>query len=178
MWIELLFLVAQAAGILMICGAIWLLFREKIFIDSQTKQVLYVELPFFGKIRTNAPSFALFVLGLVAVLYPPYTARTRYLKVHQYISSNNHPIVVYAVVRQNVQQNDGEFFLSLPVLSDEDYDPQLVYVAGPITNAITIDLSKQKDGMIQLVPQSIQDSNHSALPAIKADIAPKPDTFK
>jgi hypothetical protein len=178
MWIESLFFVAQAAGLLMIGGAIWLLFHEKIYIDASTKRVLYVELPFFGKVTTNAPSLALFVLGLAAVLYPPYVARTRYLKVHQYISSTNHPIVVYAVVRQNVQQNDGDVLLSLPILSDPDYDPQLVYVAGPITNAMNIDLSQEKGGVIQLVPESIQDTSHTVPPAVKVDIVPKPDAFK
>jgi hypothetical protein len=43
---------------------------------------------------------------------------------------------------------------------------------------MNIDLSQEKGGVIQLVPESIQDTSHTVPPAVKVDIVPKPDAFK
>ena len=178
MTLQYLYLVCQGAGLTMILGTIFLLFREKIFLDAETKRVLYVELPLLGKMKTNTPTLALFVLGLCAVLYPPYIARTQYLKVRQKISSNMHPVAVYVAVRADLIPDNMEMQLSLPILSDQDYDPKIIYVAGTITNSFDIDLKTQHNGVIVLPPQWIQDHTDFPASSIKVDVAPKPEGFK
>lgn len=172
MYFWFLLLICAGAGVLMIAGGIWLIYHEKIFLDSTTSMPVFVEVPFVGKLRTNAPSLALFVLGLLAVGYPIHAARIPSLTVKQQISSQVHPVSVYAVVRSVPLQNDGYVYIALPVLPEE-YEPQLIYVAGTITNQETIDPSAGKNGILELKPRQIQYSG-SPTPAIKSDVVGKP----
>jgi hypothetical protein len=168
--------VCQGAGILMILGGTWLIYREKIILNAVTKEPMFVELPFFGKLRTNAPALALFVLGLAAVMYPTHAIGTPYLRVKQQITSDKHPVVVYAVVRSNSLQNDGELDLVVPILNGE-YEPQLVYVAGSITNQEAINVSQENHGVLELQPRNIEESHRISRPAIEQDLKPKPANF-
>jgi hypothetical protein len=166
----------QIAGFLMIIGAFWLLFKQKIYLDAQSQQPMYVELPFFGKLRTNAPSLAIIVLGVIAVGFPWYASRTKYLSVHQHFASDLYPISVYAVCHENSIENDGELDLSVPILSDSDYKPAIVYRVGAITQAEHLDLSTEHHGVVQLSGVTI-DSGESGS-QLRPDISPKPEAFK
>ncbi len=169
-------LICQFAGLLMIIGAFWLLFKQKIYLDATTKEMMYVELPFIGKVKTNAPSLAIIVIGLIAVVIPYYYSRTRYLSVHQHFASNSYPISVYAVCRVHSIENDGELDLPVPILSDSDYKPLIVFRVGTITEAESLDLSKAKNGILQLTGRTI--SLGDVGPTLRSDISPKPETFK
>jgi hypothetical protein len=166
----------QIAGITMILGAFWLLFKQKIYLNAETKDIMFVELPLLGKLKTNAPSLAIFVLGLVAVGFPYYLSRTQYLSVHQHFASNEYPISVYAVCHENSIENDGELDLPVPILPDSDYKPAIVYRVGAITEAETLDMSKAKGGVLQLDGRTIT-LPASATP-LKPNISPKPEGFK
>lgn len=178
MYLDYLLLVCAGAGVMMIAGGIWLIYREKILLDSVTKVPLYVELPFFGKMRTNAPSLALFVLGLVALVYPIRvgSARTPTLTVRQKITSTSYPVEVYGVVVSTHIPSPGGFDLPLPVLPKE-YDPRLVYQAGTFTNFETIHPADQRGGIIQLDDRNIQPPKPQA-PATETDASAKPSGFK
>jgi hypothetical protein len=64
-----LYYLSSFAGLVMVAGGIWLLYKQKIYIDSESKQVIEVELP-IGKFKTNLPVLVLFALGFVPLIYP------------------------------------------------------------------------------------------------------------
>jgi hypothetical protein len=169
-------LLCQCTGILLIIGSFWLLFKQKIYLDATTKQVMYVELPLIGKMKTNAPSLAIIVLGLIAVIIPFYYSRTRYLSVHQHFTSNSYPISVYAVCNEHSIENDGELHLQVPLLSESTYEPAIVYRVGTITEAESLDLSKAKNGSLQLSGRTI--SLTDVGPTLRPDVSPKPEAFQ
>lgn len=175
-YIVLLYL-CQAAGLVMICGGIVLLYQQKIRLDEITKEI-NVDVPFFGKLRTNAPAIALFIIGFIPLMYPLQHAKTEYIHVRQAIESDNHPVLVYAVVGSRALQSDGELHLSIPVVANEDYSPQLIYVAGEITDEQELLLESQKGGVITLQRKIIQHKKGGSIPAIQPDVTKMPENFR
>jgi len=172
--------VAQASGLILILGALFLLWKEKIFLDAETKEILFIELPWFGKLRTNAPSFALFVFGLAAIIYPIYLTHTQYIKVKQHISSDAPPVVIYAVVQErSILNNDEDYELDVPILNTENYEPQLLYFAGSASSNALVDLQTQKQGVIKLDPKIIRLGGQvKNPPVVVTEVIPKPNEFK
>ena len=55
-WIIIpLYYLCSVAGLVMVVGGIWLIYKEKIFIDRETKQITEIEIPGGWKFRTNIP---------------------------------------------------------------------------------------------------------------------------
>lgn len=72
-WIIIpLYYFCSVAGLVMVVGGIWLIYKEKIFIDRETKQITEIEIPGGWKFRTNIPAMVLFVLGFFPLGYPLY----------------------------------------------------------------------------------------------------------
>lgn len=67
-----LYYFCSTAGLVMVIGGIWLVAKEKIYVDRETKEVTRVERPFGVKLQTNIPALALFLLGFVPLIYPLY----------------------------------------------------------------------------------------------------------
>jgi hypothetical protein len=67
-----LYYLCSVAGLVMVVGGIWLIYKEKIFIDRETKQITEIEIPGGLKFKTNMPALVLFVLGLSALCFPIY----------------------------------------------------------------------------------------------------------
>src|SRR5215813_1014704 len=66
--VPLLYL-CSLAGFSMVVGGIWLIYKEKIYIDRESKQVTEVKTP-LGSFKTNIPALVLFALGFVPLIYP------------------------------------------------------------------------------------------------------------
>jgi len=175
-----LFYICQVAGIIMIVGAFILIYKQKIYVDKVTKQVVELELPWIGRIKTNAPALALFGFGLIATIYPVMRVKSpvHYLTVSQAVKSDSHPIAVYVVVHSRVLQQDGNYNIALPVLETEDYEPQILYVAGPIVDQTEIELNTQKGGRIALQDKDIQTGNYQNASMLRPRITPPPVRFK
>lgn len=167
--------ICQAAGIIMIVGALFLLFKEKIYLDSQTSQPTSVEVPFFGKLRTNAPALVIFALGVVAVAYPLHFDHLNYLKVTGTVKSNAHPVVVYVVSSQSTVGNESDLEISLPQLPSKDYNPYVILVAGNTVDYRHIALSSAKNGVISIGDINILDNNTT--PVLKSIQASTPEGF-
>lgn len=171
------FYICQAAGIIMIAGGVWLIMREKIYLDSTTKRAVEIELPFFGKLRTNVPALGLFLIGIVPLVYPIHKLTTRYLQVEQVLTSDDHPVAVYvAVLSKNVPQN-GKFKVSVPIIDSPDYTPELVYISGPIYDHEELELDKQTHGLILLQPKQIQNKHQTGAKDITPDVEPTPNLY-
>lgn len=112
--IPLLYL-CSFAGFVMVAGGIFLLYKEKIYIDRETKQITSIETP-VGKFKTNAPALALFVLGFVPLVYPIYLTKEqgKMVSICGELSSTRYPVNVYAVVESESLLNDGSYRLKVP----------------------------------------------------------------
>jgi hypothetical protein len=166
-------LVCQVAGIIMILGAIFLLFKEKIYLNAETKQPISVEVPFFGKLRVNSPAFGVFFLGVVAVAYPVHFDHTNYVKVIGKVKSNTHPVIVYVASSQSTVGNGANLEVALPQLSSKDYTPYIILVAGNALDYEPVPLSDAKNGVISIGSVELIDSSKQ----LKSVDVPTPEGF-
>jgi hypothetical protein len=60
----------QMAGFFLLVSTMVLIAMRRIYFDAETKQPIEFELPFFGKIRSQAPAFAVVLVGAAMVLFP------------------------------------------------------------------------------------------------------------
>lgn len=173
-----LYYICEGAGVLMVVGGIWLIYKEKIYLDPSTKEVLNVEVPLIGKLQTNVPALGLFIIGLIALIYPIVKVTTPYLQVEQVVNSDDHPVAVYVAVQAKILHKDGKLVVSVPVLDSPGYEPELIYLAGPITDQFNLELDKQKHGILELAAQHLQDKAHLGVNNAHGQIDPPPDAFK
>lgn len=168
-------IICQIAGIIMIGGALFLLFKEKIYLDSQTSQPTSVEIPFFGKLKTNAPALVIFALGVVAVAYPLHFDHLNYLKVTGTVESNIRPVVVYVVSSQSTVGNGSNLEVALPQLPSKDYTPYVILVAGNIVDYVPVELSAAKNGVISIGSVRLLDTSNT--PILQSVKVPTPEGF-
>lgn len=175
-----LFYVCQAAGIIMVAGGVWLIMKQKIYLDSTTKQAVEVELPLFGKLRTNVPALGLFLLGIVPLVYPIQKVTpkltTRYLQVEQVLSSDTSVGIYVCVLSKNLPRG-GKFIVSVPIIDNADYTPELVYIAGSITDFQELKLNEQKNGLIVLQRKELQNTSRASVKNITPDVEAAPKEF-
>jgi hypothetical protein len=156
--IFLLHLFCSFAGLIMVGGGIWLIYKEKIYIDRESKQVTEIETP-FGKFKTNIPALALFILGFFPLIYPLYATtnllHVKLVKIHGEVRGNVFPVLVHAIIKSDPLQQEREFVLNLPLFDNTSGDYRILYVAGNILMEDMIDLNKAKGGEIELSAKDI-----------------------
>src|SRR5271165_2942098 len=132
----LIFLTTELAGFVMVVGGMWLIYKQKIYIDKESGQPVEIELPGNLKFKSNYPALALFVLGFVPVIYPfhelqnlpeyPHVVR---VKLTGAPSTSVYPVLIYAAIAQSAVTQDGDTF-SVPVpfigKGEEEYKILLV----------------------------------------------------
>ncbi len=108
----MLSVIAEVAGSLIALGSLFLLWQQKIYIDTQTKQITKIELPLGIKLQTNAPVIAIVFLGAALIIIPVFkhpestvVALKGHVSVHQ-------PLKVYAIAAQ--QETNGDVLLEVP----------------------------------------------------------------
>lgn len=91
----------------MVVGGLWLLGKQKIYLDHETKEPVQVELPGGLRLRANSPALALFLVGFIPLLFPVYKLD---LKKYPHVETANligdfapqeQMIVVYAAMAQD-----------------------------------------------------------------------------
>jgi hypothetical protein len=170
-------LICQCAGLFTIVGAFFLIFKQKIFLDVTTNRVVSVQLPLFGKVQTNAPTFAVIVLGFAAIIYPVYLHHTTFIIVEQDVeSSSRSTVVAYAVAKQTTVGNNKHLLIAFPVLPEKDYEPHLVLHVGSAFWDQPVDERAAREGKIILEKASLQEQETS--PSIKPITVEKPSEFK
>lgn len=65
-------LISLVVGAVMLFVALWLLCKEKVFVNEQTREVVAFNLPFLGKLSTHSPAFAVLLIGAAFVAWPLY----------------------------------------------------------------------------------------------------------
>ncbi len=143
-----LYYLSSLAGLVMVVGGIWLLYKEKIYIDSESKQVTEIELP-IGKFKTNLPALVLFALGFIPLIYPmtQCSGMLSELRLKGRIEGDAFPVQVYAVVRTDSLNGPGDFSLRVPEL--EDYKILYVVPGEPVVD-YQPDVSAAKSGELRV----------------------------
>src|SRR5579875_402063 len=145
-----LYYFSSFAGLVMIAGGIWLLYKEKIYIDKETKQVTAIETP-VGKFKTNAPALMLFALGFVPLIYPLFqvSGAIREIRIHGHVQTDSHPLMVYAVAASDSVPAGGDFSVNLPLLKNSK-DCKILYVVENVITSKEVELTQATKGDIAL----------------------------
>jgi hypothetical protein len=69
------FILSSAAGLVLVIGCLFLLWKGRIVLDTEGKNVSKIELPLGVKLATDFPVLILFALGVILLLVPLYLAR-------------------------------------------------------------------------------------------------------
>ena len=171
----------QAAGIILILGTLWLLSKKKVYLDAKTKQVTKIQfpLPFAVKLTTNAHVIVIFLFGIVLMILPLLiTESLPSVQVKGTISSSDHPVYIYAVIRTEIVEQDGGFTISMPQDLGSGYTPKILYVVKSSENIFSdfVQTTQAKRGVISLTTKQINFT--SLTPRLLADAKPVPDNFK
>jgi hypothetical protein len=132
----LLLFMTEIAGLVMVVGGMWLIYKEKIYIDKESNQPVEIKLPGNFSFKSNYPALALFVLGFVPLIYPlqEFSKLTEYprvvrVKLKGVPDTNAYPALVYASIAPSAVTQKGDSF-SVPVpfigKGDEEYKVLLV----------------------------------------------------
>jgi len=161
----------------MIVGGIWLIYKQKIFIDRETKQVIEVETA-FGKFKTNIPALALFIIGFIPLLYPIYQTKdvTKKVRISGMVRSSSHPVMVYATVGIDSLSNDREFSIRVPLGYGPNEDYKILFIAGNILTETVVDPQAAKGNEIKLVERKIEIPSGALYAPVEA-LPPTPDKF-
>ena len=65
-----LYYVCAISGFILVLGSLFLIWKGRIYIDSETKQPTKIELPLGITLQTNLPVIAMFIFGAFLLAYP------------------------------------------------------------------------------------------------------------
>src|SRR5215472_711955 len=107
-------LMTELSGVAMVVGGMWLIYKQKIYIDKESNQPVEVSLPGNLKFKSNYPALALFVLGFFPLIYPftqvsKLEAYPHVVRVNLTGTQNTkvYPAVVYASAAEDNTTQDG-----------------------------------------------------------------------
>jgi hypothetical protein len=151
-----LYYLSSVTGLIMVVGGIFLLYKEKIYIDSQTNEVTSLETP-IGKFRTNAPALALFLIGFIPLIYPIYQSSKKEdkVKLQGKVSGSKYPIQVYVVLDSESVNNEREYSFKVPAHAEQE-QYTVLYRMDNIIMEERADLDKVKDGRIEIDALNMQ----------------------
>jgi hypothetical protein len=75
--IQALYLLCATAGFIITVGSLLLIWKGRIVVDAEAKQITNVELPFGIKLQTNLPMVLMFLFGSGLLAFPIYQAMKR-----------------------------------------------------------------------------------------------------
>ncbi len=156
--ILVLYYSSSIAGLIMVIGGIWLIYKEKIYIDRESNKVTEIDTP-IGKFKTNFPALVLFFIGFLFLAYPlgstKHLLRVKRVKICGSVHGNAFPVLVYAVIESDPLQQARDFILHLPVFDQTAGDYKIIYVAGNVLMEDIVDLNQAKGGIIRLTTKDM-----------------------
>jgi hypothetical protein len=108
----ILSVISAIAGLLISLASLALLWQQKIYIDTNTKQVTKIELPLGIKLQTNAPVIALVFLGVALIIIPVMRHKEQNVVALKGHVRATEPLKVYAIAAQ--QETNGDVLLEVP----------------------------------------------------------------
>jgi len=172
-----LYYISQFAGLVMVVGGIWLIYKEKIYVDRESKTVTEIGTP-FGTFRTNIPALFLFVLGFIPIFYPIVKSASvaTEVPIEGQVTSNHYPVEVIAVANTQVVDKEGSFKLEVPFFGSDTKDYRVIYYyAGNILDVVPVPV--QTNGPINVGSKVYEISDEKAVTIKPGNVAPKPSGF-
>lgn len=159
-----LYYLCSVAGFVMVVGGIWLIYKEKIYIDRESQQPIEVQTP-LGGFKSNYPALALFVLGFFPLVYPLGAMRdlVDYVKVETVritgpVEASVYPVLVYAARAQDALNGNGDFLVPVPFVGNDDYRVLLVVNGRVIDEERVKRVEPGKDIKLEFRPVQIEAS--------------------
>lgn len=133
----LLLILAMVSGIVLIIGGLYILNKQVVIRDSVTGEISEVEVPIFGKIKTNYPSLIAIFFGPTIIFYvvsvlPPLKGEP--FPITGSFEADDKSIYDSAAVEIVPQghstplNNDGSFYIKVPKVEDKmPYRAYLTY---------------------------------------------------
>ncbi len=171
-----LYYLSSLAGLIMVAGGIWLLYKQKIYIDKESEQVTEIETP-IGKFKTNIPALVLFALGFFPLIYPIVKSAgfAEEIRIKGNVKATTFPVQVYAVIKSDSLLENRDFSLLVPILKNAGEEYKVIYVAGNIVLEDRADVQKKLDGEIQLKAKEIVPVNTETF---EPNVSPVPAEFR
>jgi len=131
-----LYFLSALTGVIMVVGGIWLIYKEKIYIDAESKQPIEISTP-IGGFKNNYPALTLFALGFFPLIYPIYTinnlstyAPVQKVRIKGVVDAHSYPALVYASVDQDARTGKGDFEILVPFVGTEQKDYKMLLVVN------------------------------------------------
>jgi hypothetical protein len=131
-----LYYMSALTGVFMVVGGFWLIYKEKIYIDVESKKAIEVATP-IGTFKNNYPALTLFALGFFPLVYPMYTinnlsdyARVETLRIRGPIDAHSYPALIYASVSQDARNGRGDFDIKVPFVARHQSDFKVLLVVN------------------------------------------------
>jgi hypothetical protein len=174
-----LFFMSTFAGLVMIVGGMWLIYKEKIYIDKESKQPIEVKLPGNFSFKSNYPALALFALGFFPLVYPFHELPllTEYVhvnnvKVKGLVHADAFPALVYAArVPYPAIKTGEEFSLAVPFVNAGEEYKILLIVNGHVLDSQTAVAAEGREINIKFRDLIVEP------PAYKGTVAPIPADY-
>jgi hypothetical protein len=173
-----LYLMTASAGFVMIAGGMWLVYKEKIYLDRESSKPIEVKLPGNFSFSSNYPALALFALGFFPLVYPFHELPrlVRNVKIKGVVQSNMYPVLVYAAGTPYplVKTSDG-FNIAVPVIKGDEEYRVLLIVNGHVIDTQTVSATRSEKGdeiNVQFKPLVVEPADY------KPEIAPLPADYK
>jgi hypothetical protein len=191
-------LMAAAGGLIMIIGGLWLLFKQKIYLNPTTGEQLgtEVEIHGIGRFKTASPALAFFALGFVPLIYAPYQLTDVSKLKHDLADAQarlpekvpirgkvtTQPpsrVDVYAAIRVDVLHRPGEFELTVPYFKEPGESYTLLYIvdSGTIVDDQHVNLRERQDGAVRVPDKKISRSKDIAVYDETAAISPRTSEY-
>jgi hypothetical protein len=160
----------------MVVGGIWLIYKQKIYIDRESKQVTEIETP-IGKFRTNLPALVLFALGFFPLVYPIVQSKSfaEELEICGAVESET-PVTVYAIAEHESLRRSRSYKIPVPFLQGVTKDYLVLFVSDIILDEQTVDTGQIQEGKIHL--KDVKISGGTSKTFEPNPIPPVPDEFK
>ncbi len=128
MW---LYYLCTVGGLMLLVGSMFLIFKGKILIDKETKEVVSVELPWLGKLQTHTPALVLFLMGAGLVIYPLHLISSQPQVVIQGAvgAASQEEMQVYAALGPDVIEHGKTTFTLRAPFSTSVTEYQVLYIA-------------------------------------------------
>jgi len=170
------------AGFIMVVGGMWLVYKQKIYIDRESNKPIEIKLPGNFSFTGNYPALALFALGFFPLIYPLHEVRippgyvlVRNVKIKGTVHSQAYPALVYAAAAPYPVVNDGDGFdVPVPVINGDGEYKVLLIVDGHVLDSQLAKATSETDREIevQFKPVIVDP------PQYKGEIKPIPASYQ
>jgi hypothetical protein len=175
-----LYYLTSLAGLVMVVGGIWLIYKEKIYIDRESKEPIEIESP-LGKFKSNYPALALFALGFFPLWYSLHAinnmdifVKVEQVGIHGPIEASTYPVLVYAVRAHDSLNAKREFSVRVPYLGkgEDDYKLLLIVNGHVLSEAAVNRKASTLEATVTFQPLVVEPSPY------EPHVAPIPAAYK